>query len=76
MQTACLRHMGKKLLVALTMKASLPTKDCKTIDEDDVLSAMAENSSRETGSEKPQTLSGRHPLITLRAPTCLPPLSQ
>jgi hypothetical protein len=41
MQTACLRHMGKKLLVALTM-GKFAGEGLQTIDEDDdMLSAMA-----------------------------------
>jgi superfamily II DNA or RNA helicase len=42
MQTACLRHMGKKLLVALTMEGKFAGEGLQTIDEDDdTLSAMA-----------------------------------
>src|SRR5436190_10430301 len=42
MQTACLRHMGKKLLVALTMEGKFAGEGLQTIDEDDdMLSAMA-----------------------------------
>jgi hypothetical protein len=42
MQTACLRHMGKKLLVALTMDGKFAGEGLQTIDEDDdMLSAMA-----------------------------------
>src|ERR1051326_7180016 len=42
MQTACLRHMGKKLLIALTMEGKFAGEGLQTIDEDDdMLSAMA-----------------------------------
>jgi hypothetical protein len=42
MQTVCLRHMGKKLLVALTMEGKFAGEGLQTIDEDDdMLSAMA-----------------------------------
>jgi superfamily II DNA or RNA helicase len=42
MQTACLRHMGKKLLVALTMEGKFAGEGLQNIDEDDdMLSAMA-----------------------------------
>jgi hypothetical protein len=42
MQTACLRLMGKKLLVALTMEGKFAGERLQTIDEDDdKLSAMA-----------------------------------
>jgi len=42
MQTACLRHMGKKLLVALTMEGKFAGEGLQTIDDDDdMLSAMA-----------------------------------
>jgi superfamily II DNA or RNA helicase len=42
MQTSCLRLMGKKLLVALTMEGKFAGEGLQTIDEDDdVLSAMA-----------------------------------
>jgi superfamily II DNA or RNA helicase len=42
MQTACLRHMGKKLLVALTMEGKFAGEGLQTIGEDDdMLSAMA-----------------------------------
>jgi superfamily II DNA or RNA helicase len=42
MQTACLRLMGKKLLVALTMEGKFAGEGLQTIDEDDdLLSAMA-----------------------------------
>jgi superfamily II DNA or RNA helicase len=42
MQTACLRLMGKKLLVALTMEGKFAGEGLQSIDEDDdVLSAMA-----------------------------------
>jgi superfamily II DNA or RNA helicase len=42
MQTACLRLMGKKLLVALTMEGKFAGEGLQNIDEDDdVLSAMA-----------------------------------
>ena len=34
MQTACLRHMGKKLLVALTMEGKFAGEGLQTIDED------------------------------------------
>ncbi len=42
MQTACLRFMGKKLLVALTMEGKFAGEGLQNIDEDDdMLSAMA-----------------------------------
>ena len=42
MQTACLRLMGKKLLVALTMEGKFAGEGLQNIDEDDdMLSAMA-----------------------------------
>ncbi|HKV78798.1 MAG TPA: helicase-related protein [Candidatus Sulfotelmatobacter sp.] len=42
MQTACLRLMGKKLLVALTMEGKFAGEGLQNLDEDDdVLSAMA-----------------------------------
>ena len=42
MQTACLRHMGKKLLVALTMEGKFAGEGLQSLDEDDdMLSAMA-----------------------------------
>jgi superfamily II DNA or RNA helicase len=42
MQTACLRLMGKKLLVALTMEGKFAREGLQNIDEDDdMLSAMA-----------------------------------
>ncbi len=42
MQTACLRLMGKKLLVALTMEGKCAGEGLQNIDEDDdMLSAMA-----------------------------------
>jgi len=42
MQTACLRHMGKKLLVALTMEGKASGKRMQSVDEDDDMrSAMA-----------------------------------
>ena len=42
MQTACLRLMGKKLLVALTMEGKFAGEGLQIIDEDDdMLSAMA-----------------------------------
>ena len=42
MQTACLRHMGKKLLVALTLEGKFAGEGLQSIDEDDdMLSAMA-----------------------------------
>jgi superfamily II DNA or RNA helicase len=42
MQTACLRLMGKKLLVALTMEGKFAGEGLQSIDEDDdTLSAMA-----------------------------------
>jgi len=42
MQTSCLRLMGKKLLVALTMEAKFAGEGLQSIDEDDdVLWAMA-----------------------------------
>jgi superfamily II DNA or RNA helicase len=42
MQTACLRLMGKKLLVALTMEGKFADEGLQNIDEDDdMLSAMA-----------------------------------
>jgi len=42
MQTACLRLMGKKLLVALTMEGKFAGEGLQSIDEDDdMLSSMA-----------------------------------
>ena len=42
MQTACLRLMGRKLLVALTMEGKFAGEGLQSIDEDDdMLSAMA-----------------------------------
>ena len=42
MQTACLRLMGKKLLVALTMEGKFAGEGLQNMDEDDdMLSAMA-----------------------------------
>jgi len=42
METACLRLMGKKLLVALTMEGKFAGEGLQSIDEDDdMLSAMA-----------------------------------
>ena len=42
MQTSCLRLMGKKLLVALTMEGKFAGEGLQNIDEDDdMLSAMA-----------------------------------
>jgi hypothetical protein len=42
MQTACLRLMGKKLLVALTMEGKFAGEGLQSVDEDDdMLSAMA-----------------------------------
>jgi len=42
MQTACLRLMGKKLMVALTMEGKFAGEGLQNIDEDgDMLSAMA-----------------------------------
>jgi hypothetical protein len=42
MQTACLRHMGKKLLVALTMEGKFAGEGLQSIEEDDdMLSSMA-----------------------------------
>ena len=42
MQTSCLRLMGKKLLVALTMEGKFAGEGLQTVDEDDdMLSAMA-----------------------------------
>ena len=42
MQTSCLRLMGKKLLVALTMEGKFAGQGLQSIDEDDdMLSAMA-----------------------------------
>src|SRR5258708_1702778 len=42
MQTACLRLMGKKLLVALTMEGKFAGEGLQNLDEDDdMLSAMA-----------------------------------
>lgn len=42
LQVACLRLMGKKLLVALTMEGKFAGEGLQTMDEDhDMLSAMA-----------------------------------
>jgi superfamily II DNA or RNA helicase len=50
MQTECLRLMGKKLLVALTMEGKFAGEGLQTIDEDDdMLSAMARELVRRNG---------------------------
>jgi hypothetical protein len=50
MQTSCLRHMGKKLLVALTMEGKFAGEGLQSIDEDDdMLSAMARELVERTG---------------------------
>ena len=50
MQTSCLRLMGKKLLVALTMEGKFAGEELQGIDEDDdMLSAMARESVERNG---------------------------
>ena len=50
MQTSCLRLMGKKLLVALTMEGKFAGEGLQSIDEDDdMLSAMARELVRRNG---------------------------
>jgi hypothetical protein len=47
MQTSCLRLMGKKLLVALTMEGKFAGEGLQSIDEDDdMLSAMCAGTGR------------------------------
>ena len=54
MQTACLRLMGKKLLVALTMEGKFAGEGLQNIDEDDdVLSAMARELVERNGIGEP-----------------------
>jgi superfamily II DNA or RNA helicase len=54
MQTACLRLMGKKLLVALTMEGKFAGEGLQTIDEDDdMLSAMARELVERNGIGEP-----------------------
>jgi hypothetical protein len=66
MQTACLRLMGKKLLVALTMEGKFAGEGLQTIDEDDdMLSAMARelverNGIRETADGVWKALNAEH----------------
>ena len=50
MQTSCLRLMGKKLLVALTMEGKFAGEGLQTIDEDDdMLLAMARELVKKNG---------------------------
>jgi len=66
MQTACLRLMGKKLLVALTMEGKFAGEGLQNIDEDDdLLSAMARelverNGIGETADSVWKALSAEH----------------
>jgi superfamily II DNA or RNA helicase len=66
MQTACLRLMGKKLLVALTMEGKFAGEGLQNIDEDDdMLSAMARelverNGIGETADSVWKALSAEH----------------
>src|ERR1700757_2420426 len=66
MQTACLRLMGKKLLVALTMEGKFAGEGLQNIDEDDdILSAMARelverNSIGESADSVWKALSAEH----------------
>jgi superfamily II DNA or RNA helicase len=66
MQTACLRLMGKKLLVALTMEGKFAGEGLQNIDEDDdMLSAMARelverNGIGETADSVWRALSAEH----------------
>jgi hypothetical protein len=54
MQTACLRLMGKKLLVALTMEGKFAGEGLQSIDEDDdMLSAMARELVERNGIGEP-----------------------
>jgi superfamily II DNA or RNA helicase len=66
MQTACLRLMGKKLLVALTMEGKFAGEGLQNIDEDDdMLSAMARELVERNGIGEPadavwKTLNDEH----------------
>ena len=66
MQTSCLRLMGKKLLVALTMEGKFAGEGLQSIDEDDdMLSAMARelverNGIGETADSIWKSLSAEH----------------
>ena len=66
MQTSCLRLMGKKLLVALTMEGKFAGEGLQSIDEDDdMLSAMARelverNGIGETADSVWRALSAEH----------------
>jgi hypothetical protein len=54
MQTACLRLMGKKLLVALTMEGKFAGEGLQNMDEDDdMLSAMARELVERNGIGEP-----------------------
>jgi superfamily II DNA or RNA helicase len=54
MQTACLRLMGKKLLVALTMEGKFAGEGLQNIDDDDdMLSAMARELVEKNGVGEP-----------------------
>jgi hypothetical protein len=54
MQTSCLRLMGKKLLVALTMEGKFAGEGLQSIDEDDdMLSAMARELVERNGIGEP-----------------------
>jgi hypothetical protein len=53
MQTSCLRLVGEKLLVALTMEGKFAGEGLQTIDEDDdMLSAMARKLVKKSGIGK------------------------
>ena len=65
MQTACLRLMGKKLLVALTMEGKFAGEGLQSIDDDDMLSAMTRelverNGIGESADSVWKTLSAEH----------------
>ena len=82
MQTACLRLMGKKLLVALTMEGKFAGEGLQNIDEDDdMLSAMARelverNGIGETADAVWKALNTEHqklfPTTTLSTPNADP----
>jgi len=60
MQTSCLRLMGKKLLVALTMEGKFAGEGLQSIDEDDdMLSRWRGNWSRGMALVKPPTPFGK-----------------
>src|SRR5438309_2207710 len=75
MQTSCLRLMGKKLLVALTMEGKFAGEGLQSIDEDDdMLSAMARelverNGIGETADSVWRALSTEHQKLFPTAPS-------